>query len=107
MRRQELTGESVALRLLDQPLLSLMERDEVGLRAVDAVEAGESVGDDRLELFAQALEVFFGRLLALTRPLGLERFGQCGDLPDLYRAYRLDSEAILDAAAIALAGGAA
>jgi pyruvate dehydrogenase E1 component len=32
-------------------------------------------------------------------PLGTERFGQTGDLPDLYRTYRLDSEAIIDAAA--------
>lgn len=32
-------------------------------------------------------------------PLGVDRFGQTGDLPDLYREYRLDAEAILDAAA--------
>jgi pyruvate dehydrogenase E1 component len=32
-------------------------------------------------------------------PLGLDRFGQTGDLPDLYREYRLDAQAILDAAA--------
>ena len=32
-------------------------------------------------------------------PLGTDRFGQTGDLPDLYRTYRLDAEAILDAAA--------
>ena len=32
-------------------------------------------------------------------PLGVERFGQTGDLTDLYDAYRLDVEAILDAAA--------
>ncbi|WP_309089545.1 transketolase [Phenylobacterium sp.] len=32
-------------------------------------------------------------------PLGLERFGQTGDLPDLYRYYRLDSDAIVEAAA--------
>ncbi|MBS0476994.1 MAG: transketolase, partial [Proteobacteria bacterium] len=32
-------------------------------------------------------------------PLGTERFGQTGDLPDLYRTYRLDAEAIVDAAA--------
>ncbi|MDZ3832816.1 MAG: transketolase [Sphingopyxis sp.] len=32
-------------------------------------------------------------------PLGTDRFGQTGDLPDLYRAYRLDSDAIIDAAA--------
>ena len=33
------------------------------------------------------------------RALGTERFGQTGDLPDLYDEYRLDAEAILDAAA--------
>jgi pyruvate dehydrogenase E1 component len=32
-------------------------------------------------------------------PLGTDRFGQTGDLIDLYRTYRLDSEAIIDAAA--------
>ena len=32
-------------------------------------------------------------------PLGTDRFGQTGDLPDLYRTYRLDSDAIIDAAA--------
>jgi pyruvate dehydrogenase E1 component len=32
-------------------------------------------------------------------PLGVERFGQSGDIPDLYRAYGIDTEAILDAAA--------
>jgi pyruvate dehydrogenase E1 component len=32
-------------------------------------------------------------------PLGTDRFGQTGDLPDLYRAYRLDAAAIVDAAA--------
>jgi len=32
-------------------------------------------------------------------PLGIDRFGQTGDLPDLYSAYRLDAEAIVDAAA--------
>jgi pyruvate dehydrogenase E1 component len=33
------------------------------------------------------------------RALGLETFGQSGDLPDLYEKYRLDSDAILDACA--------
>ena len=32
-------------------------------------------------------------------PLGTDRFGQAGDLVDLYRIYRLDAEAIIDAAA--------
>ena len=37
-----------------------------------------------------------------VRALGLTRFGQSGDLPDLYRTYGLDAEAIIDAAAAAL-----
>ncbi len=37
-------------------------------------------------------------------PLGLDRFGQTGDLQDLYRTYRLDAQAILDACAGALLG---
>ena len=32
-------------------------------------------------------------------PLGVDRFGQSGDIPDLYRTYGLDVDAILDAAA--------
>jgi Pyruvate dehydrogenase complex, dehydrogenase (E1) component len=32
-------------------------------------------------------------------PLGNDRFGQTGDLPDLYRLYRLDADAIVEAAA--------
>ncbi|WP_443027037.1 transketolase [Sphingomonas sp. GB1N7] len=32
-------------------------------------------------------------------PLGTDRFGQTGDLPDLYRRYRLDTDAIIDAVA--------
>jgi len=34
-----------------------------------------------------------------AQALGVDRFGQSGDIPDLYRAYGLDAEAILDAAA--------
>ncbi len=32
-------------------------------------------------------------------PLGVDRFGQSGDIPDLYRSYGLDADSILDAAA--------
>ncbi|MBL0925283.1 MAG: transketolase [Sphingomonadaceae bacterium] len=32
-------------------------------------------------------------------PLGVDRFGQTGDLPDIYSTYRLDADAICDAAA--------
>ncbi|MBV9756559.1 MAG: transketolase, partial [Alphaproteobacteria bacterium] len=37
-------------------------------------------------------------------PLGVDRFGQSGDIPDLYREYGLDADAILDACAQALLG---
>ena len=36
-----------------------------------------------------------------VHPLGVEHFGQSGDLPDLYRHYRLDVDAVVDAAASA------
>ena len=35
-------------------------------------------------------------------PLGIEKFGQSGDIPDLYRTYGLDSVAIIDAVARAV-----
>jgi pyruvate dehydrogenase E1 component len=35
-------------------------------------------------------------------PLGVDRFGQSGDIPDLFRAYGIDAEAVLDAAAEAI-----
>ena len=34
--------------------------------------------------------------------LGVDQFGQCGDTIDLYREYKIDSEAIIDAIANAL-----
>ena len=38
-------------------------------------------------------------------PLGVDRFGQSGDLPDLYREYGLDAEAMVSAAARLLVDG--
>ena len=35
-------------------------------------------------------------------PLGIEGFGQSGDIPDLYRVYKLDAAAIIDAVARAV-----
>jgi pyruvate dehydrogenase E1 component len=32
-------------------------------------------------------------------PLGIDRFGQTGDLPDLYHTYRLDADAVVEAMA--------
>ncbi len=37
-------------------------------------------------------------------PLGPDHFGQSGDIPDLYREYGIDTDAILDACAQALLG---
>ncbi len=37
-------------------------------------------------------------------PLGIDHFGQSGDIPDLYRVYGIDADAILDAAARACLG---
>ncbi|OYV64922.1 MAG: hypothetical protein B7X09_05180, partial [Acidiphilium sp. 21-66-27] len=34
--------------------------------------------------------------------LGVDRFGQSGDIPDLYRVYGIDTDAILEACAAAL-----
>jgi len=39
-----------------------------------------------------------------VQALGVEHFGQSGDLVDLYRHYRLDAEAILEACAAACLG---
>jgi pyruvate dehydrogenase E1 component len=36
--------------------------------------------------------------------LGVEHFGQSGTIPELYRHYRIDAGAILDAAATLLLG---
>jgi pyruvate dehydrogenase E1 component len=39
-----------------------------------------------------------------VQALGVEHFGQSGDLPDLYRRYRLDLDAVIDACAAACLG---
>lgn len=46
-----------------------------------------------------ALSWLGGVLGMRVSPLGTDRFGQTGDLPDLYRTYRLDVDAIVEAAA--------
>ncbi len=38
-------------------------------------------------------------------PLGVDRFGQSGDIPDLYRVYGIDADAILEACAAACLAG--
>ena len=39
-----------------------------------------------------------------VKPLGVEHFGQSGTIPQLYRKYGIDADAILDACAAALLG---
>ncbi|MDP3856109.1 transketolase [Phenylobacterium sp.] len=46
-----------------------------------------------------ALSWLGGVLGQRVSPLGLDEFGQVGDLPDLYRRYRLDAQAIVEACA--------
>jgi pyruvate dehydrogenase complex dehydrogenase (E1) component len=54
-----------------------------------------TVGD-----FHPATSSWLGAVAGYTIfPLGVDRFGQSGDIPDLYRAYGIDTDAILDAAA--------
>ena len=58
---------------------------------------------------AQLVTVIDGHPLALSwlgsvrgqrvRPLGVTRFGQSGDIPDLYREYGIDSQAIIESVA--------
>ena len=46
-----------------------------------------------------ALSWLGGVLGMRVSPLGTDRFGQTGDQIDLYHTYRLDADAIVDAAA--------
>jgi pyruvate dehydrogenase E1 component len=37
-----------------------------------------------------------------VQALGVEHFGQTGTIPDLYRQYRIDAAAIVEAATVAM-----
>lgn len=93
----------------------LLHRDWTASGAAHRGDAVESHADrllGRLSPQACLVSVFDGPPAALSwlggvrghrvRALGVDRFGQSGALPDLYRTYGLDVEAILDAAALAL-----
>jgi pyruvate dehydrogenase E1 component len=84
-----------------------------GLRAGRASHVGELLAP--LAPDAALVTVLDGHPAALSwlgsvarhrvEPLGVEHFGQSGDVPDLYRVYGLDAEAILDAVARAALAG--
>jgi pyruvate dehydrogenase E1 component len=73
-------------------------RSRRGRTAVGAAAAGHAlvtVGD-----FHPATLSWLGAVAGnAIVPLGVDRFGQSGDIPDLYHAYGIDTDAILDAAA--------
>ncbi len=85
-------------------------------RTVGRLEPAESAVEHLLAPLSRAarlVTVMDGHPLALSwlgsvrgqrvMPLGIESFGQSGDIPDLYRAYRIDTAAIIDAVARAIA----
>jgi pyruvate dehydrogenase E1 component len=70
-------------------------RNRGGGAAAGAAAALVTVGD-----FHPATLSWLGAVAGHTIvPFGVDRFGQSGDIPDLYRAYGIDTDAILDAAA--------
>ena len=92
-----------------------MERvaDEDGGRQADLVEAevGDQhafggVGDRRADQQRESETAVDEDPpeLAVLGGLGVDRFGQTGNLPDLYGEYRLDGEAITEAMAGLLIG---
>ncbi len=85
-RREGRAGESVV-----EKLLAPLDRDAALVTILDGHPAAHAwLGSVR------------GQRVV---PLGVDRFGQGGDLPDLYDAYGLDAAAILDACAAAVLRG--
>ncbi len=69
-----------------------------------ATGSGRRAGDGKLDGHP-ATHAWLGSVRGQrVVPLGVDHFGQGGDIPDLYHAYGLDTDAILDACAQALLG---
>lgn len=111
---EELRGDIPGLGVLNVTSPDLLSRGFTAARHArwsgtgsSACHAGDLLG--RLAPGARLITIIDGTPAALSwlggvfgmrvAPLGTERFGQTGTLPDLYREYRLDKHAILDAAA--------
>ena len=96
--------------LLALPSPDRLYRDWLGSRGNSHIEALLA----RLAPKAALVTVLDGHPAALSwlgtvarhrvHPLGVDRFGQSGDIPDLYRLYGIDADAILDACAAACLG---
>jgi len=108
---QERGAPDIGLLAITSP--DLLHRDWSAVRAARA--RGESVADAHVETLLAPLgsngrlvTVVDGSPSALSwlggvmgqrlHPLGIDRFGQTGDLPDLYRTYGLDAASIVAAA---------
>jgi pyruvate dehydrogenase E1 component len=104
-------GEGVGLLSITSP--DLLHRDWSAVQAARA--RGEDVGDAHVETLLRPLGTG-GRMVTIVdgspgalswlggvlghrvQPIGVDRFGQTGDLPDLYRTYGLDAASIIRAA---------
>ena len=85
------------------------QRSAAAPRAVDRAPPTSSACWRRCRATPRLVTVLDGHPAALSWlgavrgqrvvPLGVEAFGQSGDIPDLYRAYKLDAAAIIDAVA--------
>ncbi len=100
-------------------LLAVTSPDRLHADWLDAQRTGQSGSHagrllDALSPAAGIITVLDGHPATLSwlgsvgrhrvRALGVEKFGQSGDIPDLYRTYRIDADAIVDAAAGLLLG---
>ena len=111
---EQLVGEIPGIGLLNITSPDLLHRGWSAARA--ARWTGGDAQPSHVETLLSALSAKAGLVTVLDgspgalswlggvrgmriNPLGVDRFGQTGDLPDLYRSYRLDSDAIIDAAA--------
>ena len=82
----ELRARGKRMQAPVERLLALLSRDALLVTAIDGPP--------------QTLSWMGGVTGHRVAPLGLTHFGQSGDIQDLYRAYRLDGEALVEAAAV-------
>jgi pyruvate dehydrogenase E1 component len=111
---EQLTEDIPGAGLLNVTSPDLLHRGWCAGRA--ALWTGATVGPSHIDTLLSVLEPGAGLVTVLdgspgalswlgavkgmrVSPLGNDRFGQTGNLPDLYRTYRLDADAIMDAAA--------
>ena len=92
-----------ACRLAGRPAQSRPYRGPASIAAPSPVERLLAPLSREARLVTVARRPSAGAFLAglgarpAVVPLGVEGFGQSGDIPDLYRAYKLDTAAIIDA----------